>query len=152
MSNRRASETFLHERKLRDAEQVREGVDAALEVGETELDLAMEIDTIVELDGDLEKALSKWGEAMNSNGEFIRRNRQLMLRLHRHDLIVQALEEYRTELFQVLESLYKIIDGDAAYEDEESWEIRFGNIAKAHAKVIDTAAQRLGNTLADRKK
>lgn len=129
---------------------MREAIDAALEVSEVDLDLVMKIDSIAAGDGGREKALSEYEKAMDVNGEFIRRNRQLMLRLHRHDLIVKALEEYRTELFQALRDLRKIIEGDISY-DKDAWDVRFEKIAQLHANAIDAATNRLGSTLADRK-
>ncbi len=148
LAHRRTQDTFAHERGLRDQEHVREGINAALNVSEDIFNLVLEAATRLEVGADPDEALAKLTEALNLEGKSARANRQLMFSLHRHDQLVEALDNHRRTLGKANNWLSDAAVGLFAF-DKDQWKSKLTEIGRSYAAVIDLVSARVGTSLAD---
>lgn len=147
-ANRRAAETFTHERRLRDEDLVRAAVDNALNASEEELGLIMEIHAYLTLGVRDDANAERIERAAELEGDLARRIRQVMLRLHRQDQIVNSFESYRKRLFATRTWLAGLHEKEATPEAAR-WKTSLNELADCYAAVLDATASRLGSTITD---
>jgi hypothetical protein len=147
-ANRRAAETFTHERRLRDEDLVRAAVDNSLNASEEELSLIMEIHAYLAAGVRDDANAERIERAAALESDLAQRIRQVMLRLHRQDQIVGALESYRKKLFATRTWLAGLHEKETT-PDQAQWKTSLNELADCYAAVLDATANRLESTIAD---
>ena len=144
-AQKRANKELAHDREMQDTALARERIDRTLETGERMLNVMIHARAIIGLKPKEIGALLD--EAVAISGEMGRDIRQVMLRLHRADSIVNALSDYKERLDQALDQIEVFADQEKV--NHEAWKKSLAELMQKHSRVIDLTVERLGTTISD---